>query len=111
MKKLLVILLMIPGFARAEFDTGNTLYQRMTSSNNMDKMYALGYIGGVYDAYQHIFHCPPATNSITLGQVNDIVRNHLEANPAQRHRTADQLVKEALQRVWPCSNNRGGTRL
>jgi hypothetical protein len=111
MKKLLVALLMVPALARAEFETGNQLYQKMTGTNIMDKMYALGYIAGVFDAYQHIVHCPPA-NSLTLGQVNDVVKMYLEINPATRHKTADVLIKEALQRTWPCQNRGGGgTRL
>jgi len=109
MKKWLACLLFVPAIARAEFETGNQLYQKMTSANVGDKMYALGYVAGVFDAYQHMFHCPPS-NSLTLGQVNDIVKQYLEVYPAQRHRTADQLIKESLQKVWPCQN-RGGTRL
>jgi len=110
MRAILIALLMIPAIARAEFETGNQLYQKMTGTSIGDKMYALGYIAGVFDAYQHMFHCPPA-NSLTLGQVNDIVKQYLEVYPAQRHRTADQLIKEALQKVWPCQNRGGGTRL
>jgi hypothetical protein len=41
MKKLIVALLMIPAMARAEFETGNMLYQKMISANVGDKMYAL----------------------------------------------------------------------
>jgi hypothetical protein len=108
MKKLLIALLMIPAMAHAEFETGNKLYQNMTSSSNMEKMYAIGYIAGVFDAYHSVYHCPPTSN-VTLGQVNDIVKAYLDANPAQRHRTADQLVKEALQKTWPCAN-RGNSR-
>jgi hypothetical protein len=110
-RKLLIAMLMIPAMARAEFETGNSLYQRLNDTNLMEKMFALGYIGGVYDAYQHIFHCPPNNSGITLGQVNDIVKKHLELNPAQRHRTADQLIKEALQKVWPCQNNNNRSRI
>ena len=110
MKKLLAGLLMVPCMAHAEFETGNKLYQNMTSESRMENMYALGYVGGVFDAYQHMFHCPPA-NSVTLGQVFDIVKNYLAANPSTRHKTADHLVKEALKKVWPCivQNNRNGT--
>lgn len=107
MKKLIVIALFIPALARAEFETGNQLYQKITSSQVMDKMYALGYIGGVFDALQHIVHCPPAS-ALTLGQVHDVVKNYLEANPATRHRTADMIIREVLQKTWPCTNRNSG---
>lgn len=112
MKKLIVGMLFVGASvtARAEFETGNQLYQKMTSTNVSEKMYALGYVSGVFDALQHIVHCPPS-NSLTLGQVHDLIKNYLEFNPAVRHRTADMLIREVLQKTWPCANNRNGTRL
>ena len=94
---------MVPTMAMAEFETGNMLYQRMTGSN-IDRMYAIGYVAGVYDATQTIFHCPPNTNTITLGQVYDMVQGYLAQNPAIRHRFVDGLIREVLQRTWPCNN-------
>lgn len=112
MKKFIVGLLFVPSMAMAEFQTGNQLYQKITSSIVGEQMYAMGYVAGVFDAWQHIDHCPPA-NVLTLGQVYDMVKNHLEANPSTRHRTADMIIRDVLKRTWPCANNsnRGGTRL
>ena len=103
MRKILAALLFVPSMAMAEFETGNKLYQNMTSNSVSEKMYAIGYVAGVFDAYQHVYICPPA-NSLTLGQVHDLFKQYLEYNPAIRHRTADAIIKEVLEKTWPCTN-------
>lgn len=108
MKKLLIALLMIPALVRAEFLTGNDLYQKLTSTSVVDKMYALGYVVGVYDVNVHITICPRAENVITAGQVQDITIQYLTLNPGQRHRNAEVLVRDALKQVWPCANRQPG---
>jgi hypothetical protein len=49
------------------------------------------------------FWCSP--NGATIGQMQDIVKAHLEKNPQNRHINAAQLASQALVAVWPCSNN------
>lgn len=109
MKKLIASILFVPSMAMAEFETGNKIYQHMTSNITGERMYAMGYVAGVFDAWQHVSHCPPS-NALTLGQVHDLVKNYLEFNPAIRHRTADVLIKEILQKTWPCANNNNQRR-
>ena len=104
MKKLLVALLMLPALAQAEFLTGNDLYTKLTSRDVGDRMYALGYVVGVYDVNVHITVCPRSESGITAGQVQDITINYLAANPGQRHRNAEVLVRDALRQIWPCAN-------
>lgn len=107
MKKLLAVALLIPTMANAEFLSGNKLLEHMTDKDVHWRMFALGYVAGVSDAHQGIISCPPPT--ATNGQVSDVIKSYLESNPAQRHRTADVLISEALKRVWPCAPK--GTRL
>ena len=109
MKKLIVGLLFVPCMASAEFLTGNDLLSRMNSDEVVQRMFALGYVAGVSDAQQHVFSCPPS--GVTNGQVRDVAKSYIEANPGIRHKTADMLVTDALKQAWPCANNRGGTRL
>jgi hypothetical protein len=104
MKKLLVSLLFVPAVANAEFMSGNQLLSDMKGSD-MNQMLALGYIMGVSDTFTTITICPPA--NVTAGQVQDIVRQHLEANPSKRHFTADSLIKNKLEEIWPCRRGRG----
>jgi hypothetical protein len=108
MRKLLVALLMVPSMAWAEFFSGNQLLAKITSSEYMDKAQAIGYIQGVYDAGLHIRHCAPDNAGINAGQVQDIVRNYLERNPATRNYAADVLIIDALRKVWPCANKGKG---
>jgi hypothetical protein len=111
MKKWLVCLLFVPAMARAEFETGNTLYTKMQDQSIGEKMYVMGYVTGVFDAHQHINHCLPAGVNVTIGQVTDIARMYLQNNPAIRHKTADVLLRDAFRNLWPCANrnNSGGT--
>ncbi len=44
--------------------------------------------------------CLPSTS--TLGQYKAVVAHYLKENPAQLHRGAEQLVREALERSFPC---------
>lgn len=104
MKKLLIGLMLIPSLARAEFLSGNELYSKLTGTSLMEKMYALGYVTGVYDVGVHVTFCPRTEQGITAGQIQDITINYLAANAGQRHRNAEVLVREALKQIWPCQN-------
>ena len=42
MKKLIAALLMMPAMAHAEFWTGNNLYDRLTSSDVLERVQGLG---------------------------------------------------------------------
>lgn len=101
MRKLLITLLFAPTMAHAEFMTGNTLYRDM-QSDVMDQMMALGYVLGAADAVINVTVCPPA--GVKAGQVYDIIKNFLEANPSIRHYSADVIVKTRLEAVWPCKD-------
>lgn len=109
MKKWIAGLLMVPCIAHAEFLTGNDIYQRMTSRDISDQLYALGYVVGAYDMGVHVFFCPRTEQNITAGQVRDIAQSYLASNPGQRHRTAEALMREAFRQVWPCANQNRNT--
>jgi hypothetical protein len=104
MKKILAAVLFVPSLASAEFMTGNQLFSDMNGTT-MEKMYSLGYVIGVMDTITNATVCPPA--NINAGQVMDVVKNYLEANPAIRHYTADSLIRSKLENTWPCQRGRG----
>lgn len=102
MRNLIIGLLLIPAVAQAEFMDGNILLHKQRSSSVVENMVALGYVQGVFDATQQITHCAP--NSILAGQVNDLVKQYLEHNPALRNKTADVLLSDLFRKTWPCVN-------
>lgn len=103
----LIALLLAPKKANAEFLSGNDLLQRQSSSDSLDRVNAMGYVMGVFDVYVRVTFCSPSM--VTVGQVNDMIRNYLSNNPAIRHRSAESLINDALKQVWPCKNqNKGG---
>ena len=108
MKKLLIALLLVTSSAKAQFLTGNDLYTRITSADGLDKIFAAGYISGVFDTGHGTFHC--ATGSkLTIGQIIDVSKNYLEQNPEVRNISADLVVTASFARVWPCSLKKKGS--
>jgi len=105
--KLFLLTLVFCAPAHAEFIDGNKLLADMNGSQ-MRQMAAVGYVMGVADALTNVTICMPPT--VTAGQIHDMVKHHLEANPQTRHLSGDSLVSFVLTRVWPCrQQQRNGT--
>ena len=100
MKKFLISLLLVCGVANAEYTNGNNLLNRMGSSDAVDKMYALGYIVGVADTHENVNLC--VQNTVTKGQLYDVVHQFLQSKPQLRDLPADVLVLLALGEHWRC---------
>ena len=106
MKHIILAAALCATSVQAEFIDGNKLLADMNGSVAR-QMGAIGYILGVADALTSVTLCMPAT--VTAGQVHDMVKNHLEANPQTRHLTGDSLVSHVLTRVWPCRQQQRGS--
>lgn len=104
-KKWLVMLLLVPAVARAEFVTGNDLLSKMRSSEVYDMMYALGYVLGVHDSFEGSTIC--TGSQVTAGQTRDVVKRFLENNPGQRDMSATVLSIVALMEAFPCKEQKG----
>lgn len=98
-KTLLAILLSTAGIAHAEFISGNKLLELMRG-NAGEAGIAIGYVIGATDALTGSVTCPP--DSVSTGQIRDLVRKFLEANPEHRNHSADAIIGALLQRAWPC---------
>lgn len=83
--------------------TGQELYTRMTTH----VMWSYGYISGVADSQSGNTICIP-TNTVTVGQMSDMVKLLLERVPSERHLPADIFVQAALSDRWPCKKKGGG---
>ena len=99
MKRFLAIALVATS-AHAEFFSGNDLLQRMDSDSPVQRSLSLGYVMGVADAHFGVTQCAP--DSVTSGQMRDMVRNYLTNVPGERHFAADSLVVRVLKAAWPC---------
>jgi hypothetical protein len=108
MKAAVLCLALMASSAQAEFLDGNKLLSDMKGSHGY-QMSALGYVMGVADAIQGAVACVPP--SVLSGQVLDMVRNYLEANPAVRHLTADMIVTHVLKQAFPCAAKPSGRTL
>ena len=107
MKRLLIIAALLCTGAHAQprsiLFTGQELYTRLTSM----PVWAYGYIAGVADTQSGITICIPP-NTVTVGQMGDMVKQTLERAPSERHLAADIFVEVALSTRWPCAKKGGG---
>lgn len=97
----ILILAMLSGAAHAEFLDGNKLHGYLTSESTTQRAIGIGYVMGVADAMHGVAYCPPET--VTAGQMRDMVSNYLANVPADRHLSADLIVSKVLKSVWPCA--------
>lgn len=109
MKRLITVLLFMPCMAYAEFESGNTLLAKLTSTEIYERLNGMGYVAGVFDSHKTLTHCAPDNSGITAGQITDIAVAYLRNRPAVRNMSADVLLREAFKQVWPCpvKNNSG----
>jgi len=108
MKALLASLMFVCTSVSAMYENGNKLLNDMEGTTTA-KMYALGYIVGVADAYGTAdLLCIPAT--VTKGQLNDVVHISLRSNPSLRNLPADLLVLTALGSYWECEEKPKGRK-
>lgn len=110
-KKLVLAAAVVCGPAHAEFYSGNELLQRMQSESHIERAVAIGFVAGVADAWDYVMVCPP--DGVTVGQTRDIALKFLILNPGKRHKSAAELVLDALIEAWPCAKkpSKGGNKL
>lgn len=97
-----VVLLLALGpwsVAHADFKDGNDLYEDMRTGGAR-YLNVIGYITGVADTLRGVTFCPQ--NNVTAGQLTDLVRDFLYANPDKRHYTASSIISVVISDVWPC---------
>lgn len=112
MKKVFIVLLMaFASNSNAVFLTGNDLYVKYqahartgngnATQDDYDAAYDyMGYVTGVWDAYDSITICP--SGRVTRGQISDIVGRGLRDNPKTRSEPASDLVSKYLSEAFPC---------
>jgi len=101
-KRAVAAVMLVPALAHAEFWTGNDLLAHIKSTEATQRVQAVGYVMGVFDATGSIAHCGNSLSSITSGQVRDVARQYLEQNPGTRDIVADVLLRAAFGATWPC---------
>ena len=112
MKKWLLALVFVAAIpAHAGFMTGNELYElykasiraEQTSASNKDFRDAneyLGYVTGVWDTLEGFAVC--TSDSITRGQISDMVGEYLRKNPGIRDKQASSIIMIYLNSKYPC---------
>lgn len=104
---MLIALMLALAADRAPIETGNDLLQRCSSDATLDFVECVTYLKGVQEGAQAgatfggkcIFALP---DGVTMGQLRDMVVQHLQSHPATRHYPASGLTVETLVAAWPC---------
>ncbi len=104
MKAAVLCLALMASSAQAEFWDGNKLHNHL-SGNQAEQLLGLGYVMGVADVLQHIVVCAPG--NVNAGQIRDIIANYLANVPADRHLTAEAIIRKVLRSQWPCDRPAG----
>ena len=86
--------------AQAHFIDGNQLLSTIESQTLAERTFAIGFVTGVVNSTQNEFVCIP--DRVTIKQVVDISKAHLQQNPSIRHKPAAYIVLKAVSDVWPC---------
>ena len=106
MKHLMICLtLLLSLSAHAQFITGNMLHTRVNSDETHDRIWAMGFITGVSDAYDDELFCIPT--GVNVSQITDVTKDFLRRNPRDRHIAAAALVMLALVDTFPCKKGGG----
>jgi len=106
MKKILALALLAPSIAFANFETGNSLYSDLNSHDANHRIVAMGYVKGAFDMQIGTKIClTSGYESITVGQVVDIVKKFLDDYPEVRNYSAAAIVGVAAGAVWPCGKS------
>ena len=100
---LMIVAATIAGPARAEFVTGNQLYEKCNSNAPEDKFCCLGFVTGVADTLPRGpkgIVCPEP--NVTAGQFYDVAVKDLRDHPGMRGLPASLLAGAALGMAFPC---------
>ncbi len=99
-----VAIILSPYVTSADFLTGKDLYLKLgkrtsvEKNNSKDYYMALGYIIGVFDAYNEIaFHAPP---DVTRSQVKEIAVKFMKNNPEKLDQPADVVLSTAFKEAF-----------
>ncbi len=105
-KALLAGMMFVCTSANAMYENGNRLLNDIEGTT-MGKIYALGYIVGVADAFNddELLCIHP---SVTKGQLNDVVHIYLKNSPQVRNLPATVLIMIALSDYWACPSKPKG---
>jgi hypothetical protein len=98
-----VALMLASGTAQSEIYTGNRLVSLLSDydapNKPLESGVLIGYVAGVVDSTSHLY-C--GANGATIGQIIEIVRKQLMANPELWNRPGNTLITGAMAVAFPC---------
>ena len=93
--------------SQAAFFDGNDLLQLLKSSDQLERAVGTGYVMGAVDVGRGVIICTPP--NVTSGQLKDIVIDFLEKYPTVRHFTADEIIIQLGNNLFPCKTPKKNT--
>jgi len=106
--KVTILVILLAGTASAwEAESGNELYELLTSKSPYSRFVGEGYILGVIDtthSINRVWHLPVKWTippKVTKKQIFEAVEQYLAKHPEDRNQTAYVLVNKALGGAFP----------
>jgi hypothetical protein len=106
--KVTILVILLAGTASAwEAESGNELYELLTSKSPYSRFVGEGYILGVIDtthSINRVWHLPVKWTippKVTKKQIFEAVKQYLAKHPEDRNQTAYVLVNKALGGAFP----------
>ncbi|MFZ1741850.1 MAG: Rap1a/Tai family immunity protein [Pontixanthobacter sp.] len=110
-----VFIAQLPAAGSASFIDGSTLLEKCESRENsatyyQDRSFCMAYVLGAIDqlslnttADKDFVYQICLRESVTSGQLRDVVVKYLRENPADRDSQASFAVWISVRKAWPCS--------
>jgi len=93
---------LLPSLARAEFDTGNDVWNLCTDNAAGHNYMCIGMTTAYFDMMLATgYQC--ASPAADRGQVRDVVLKYLSDNPGMRNLPASQLAMTSLTTAFQCA--------
>ena len=100
---LIFALLILGGPAYGYFDTGNSLLERCSRTDNFHKGACTGTVSGAFDMMLAWgWKCGSSLDGVTREQVKDIVVKYFVDNPGTRHDPAAFHIVLAIANTFRC---------
>ena len=76
---------------------------QLDGNERFQEIFFEGFVAGASESMDINAWCIPQGETVTHGQINDIVGAYLSSHPELRSKSGASLVQEALHQALPCN--------
>jgi hypothetical protein len=104
-KMLMMFLITLATNSNATVETGNSFLENIQSKNSTIRQYLIGYVAGMYDAYERIDVSIRTClgENVRMTQLVDSLEIYLKNNPQNRHHSMYVIYPIAVKSIFKCN--------